>query len=65
MGNGTFVDVAGKLDVAGPRESFSAWFWDFDNDGNLDLYVSAYKYDLSEVVTSYLGLPPRVPLASL
>jgi hypothetical protein len=27
--------------VTGPRSAFPSWFWDFDNDGNLDLYVSS------------------------
>lgn len=40
--DGTFLDVATDLQVDAPVRSFPAWFWDFDNDGNLDLYVSAY-----------------------
>src|SRR5678815_220462 len=37
-------------------------FWDYDNDGALDLYVGAYgginlPPDLAPVVASYLGLP--------
>ena len=59
-GDGTFLDVAGELGVAGPQASFPAWFWDFDNDGNLDLFVSSYEWrrgNLAAVVSSYLGLP--------
>ena len=33
-GDGSFEDVAAELGVAGPRQSFPAWFWDVDNDGN-------------------------------
>ena len=39
-GNGTFTDVAKQLNVVEPAVSFPVWFWDFNNDGALDLYVS-------------------------
>lgn len=58
QGDGTFVDVAVKLGVTGPRKSFPVWFWDFDNDGNLDVFVSSYEWDqgnLAAVASSYLG----------
>ena len=35
-------DVAPDLGVSGPDLSFACWFWDFDNDGHLDLYVNDY-----------------------
>jgi len=53
-GDGTFEDVAETAGVAGPTLSFPAWFWDFDNDGALDIYVSSYVEDLGEVAASYL-----------
>ncbi|MEE3371200.1 MAG: CRTAC1 family protein [Planctomycetota bacterium] len=59
-GNGTFVDVAAERNVRDPTYSFPTWFWDYDNDGHLDLYVSSYQIDadgLSSVVKSYLGKP--------
>jgi hypothetical protein len=37
-----FVDVAEKLGVTGPIQSFSCFFFDYDDDGWLDLYVSCY-----------------------
>ena len=40
----------GKLGVAEPINSFSCWFWDFDNDGRLDLFVSGYLARLDDVV---------------
>lgn len=55
-GDGTFIDVARQLDVTGPLRSFPAWFWDFNNDGVLDLYVSAYADDISWLAASYLGI---------
>ena len=68
QGDGTFVDVAGKLGVTGPWKSFPVWFWDFDNDGNLDLFVSSYEWDrgnLAAVASSYLGLPTPLEHARL
>ena len=59
-GDGSFEDVAPRLGVGGPRQSFPAWFWDFDNDGNLDLFVSSYTGDrggLGFVAASYQGYP--------
>jgi hypothetical protein len=32
-------------------------FWDYDDDGRLDLYVADYSSNLAEVVADYLGLP--------
>lgn len=60
LGDGTFRDVAPELGVAAPRGSFPAWFWDYDNDGVLDLYVASYRGErgaLADVVASWLGLP--------
>ena len=59
-GDGTFTDVAPKLGVEGPSNSFFIWFWDFDNDGVLDLYVPSYKGHpsaMAGVAASYLGQP--------
>ncbi len=59
-GDGSFEDVAAGLGVAGPRQSFPAWFWDVDNDGALDLFVSSYTGDrggLGFVAASYQGYP--------
>jgi hypothetical protein len=41
-GDGTFTDVAEKLGVIGPIDSFPCWFFDYDNDGDLDLLVMYY-----------------------
>ncbi|MAB81570.1 MAG: hypothetical protein CMJ89_19695 [Planctomycetes bacterium] len=38
----TFIDVSARLGVREPRQSFACWFWDYDNDGTLDLYVASY-----------------------
>ena len=54
--DGTFTDVADRLGVAGPMASFPAWFWDYDNDGIQDLYVSAYMTEVADLAAASLGL---------
>lgn len=54
-GGGKFVDVAPKLGVTGTSISFACWFWDFDNDGKLDLYVNDYRAKVAEVLASVMG----------
>ncbi len=39
---GTFTDVTGEAGVGDPRWSSSAAFFDFDADGDLDLFVANY-----------------------
>ncbi len=34
------VDVSREAGIRGPRMSFPSWFFDFDNDGDLDLFVA-------------------------
>ena len=42
--------------VPGPNESFPTWFWDFDNDGWLELFVGGYNMDdLGDMARAYLG----------
>ncbi len=62
-GDGTFLDVAREMGVAGPRhnQSFSCWFWDYDNDGRLDLFVNDYTAPLASVVAHYMGLKGENP----
>ena len=60
--------MAEKAGCTGPVTSFPVWFWDFDNDGVLDLYVSSYEWrrgNLAAVVASRLGIPIGFELASL
>ena len=64
-GDGTFVDLASDLGVSDPQASFPAWFWDFDNDGMLDIFVSAYSATIGDVGAAYLGLPFGTELARL
>jgi hypothetical protein len=55
QGDGTFVDMAVVLKVTGPTNCFACWFWDYDNDGRLDLWVNPYLSTLSEVIADQLG----------
>ena len=43
-GKGTFVDVTDKAGVAAPGWSTCALWFDFDNDGKLDLFVSSFVF---------------------
>jgi hypothetical protein len=56
-GNGTFTDVAPELGLTGPISSFPTWFWDFDNDGALDLFVSAWWPDVKYVAEEFFSEP--------
>jgi hypothetical protein len=55
-GNGTFVDVAVDCGVAGTERTFPAWFWDFNNDGNLDIFLTSYEGATDQVAKFYLGV---------
>ncbi|MGH7171042.1 MAG: CRTAC1 family protein, partial [Gemmataceae bacterium] len=57
--NGTFKDIAAQVGIRRPRNGFSCWFWDYDNDGWLDLFVTGYERDLNEVIASHLGKPHK------
>ncbi|MFN8007384.1 MAG: CRTAC1 family protein [Terriglobia bacterium] len=55
--DGTFTDVARKLGVEKPLLSFAAWFFDYDNDGWPDLFVTSFLQSVTQVAKSYLKLP--------
>lgn len=39
-----FKNVAREAGVLTPLHSFTSWFWDYNNDGYLDLFVSELQY---------------------
>ena len=40
-----------------PYQSYTAWFFDYDNDGWPDLFVTSYYVSVDETMRTYLGLP--------
>jgi FG-GAP-like repeat/ASPIC and UnbV len=53
-----FRNVAAETKTTEPIQSFPSFFFDFDNDGWLDIYVSAFpppEVGVSEMVKGYLG----------
>ncbi|MCC7019343.1 MAG: CRTAC1 family protein [Ardenticatenales bacterium] len=44
-----FSDVTAAAGVRGPRNSFSTWWWDYDNDGWLDLIVAPFGQQGADV----------------
>jgi hypothetical protein len=54
-GEWRFEDHTAEAGIAAPVESFPAWFWDYDNDGWLDLFVSGYRLQPADIPAEYLG----------
>jgi hypothetical protein len=55
--NGTFTEIAQQAGVRGTGKTFASWFFDYDNDGWPDLFVTSYFISIDETVRTYLGLP--------
>ncbi|NIM60306.1 MAG: hypothetical protein GTN89_04355 [Acidobacteria bacterium] len=57
----SFSEVGERAGVTQPVKSFPTWFFDYDNDGWLDLVVATFaEFDgsaLHQVAADYLGLP--------
>jgi hypothetical protein len=50
-----FADVTAQAGVAEPRMSFTCWFFDYDNDGWPDIFVSGYWASMPNIVRQYTG----------
>jgi len=59
LGDNRFEDVAPKLGVAAPIASFPTWFWDYNNDGVLDIFVGAYSTGVGHIAGHHLGIKVR------
>ena len=57
--DGNFRDVAPELGITGPAHGFACWFWDYDNDGQLDIYVNDYTSTLADFVAASLDMPGK------
>jgi tetratricopeptide (TPR) repeat protein len=54
----TFTEVSEKAGVHQPQsQSFATWFFDYDNDGWPDIFVTSYFFSPDETLRSYLRLP--------
>ncbi len=56
-----FEDISKTAGVQEPVKSFPTWFWDYDNDGLLDIFVSGYEVGTglnspSIVLANYMGV---------
>lgn len=61
-----FTNTTLQAGVADPLRSFPTWFWDYDNDGWLDLFVTGYMIrDVGDIAADYLGMPSKGEKARL
>jgi hypothetical protein len=64
-GNLTFTEVGRQAGVQAPSYSFATWFFDYDNDGWPDLFVTSYLSSVEESVKSYVGEQPNAETLKL
>ena len=55
FGNGLFKDIAREIGITDPYYSFTSWFWDYDNDGDLDIFSSGYENGIIKSIESFMG----------
>ncbi len=61
-----FTDVTEDAGMSGPSNTFPCWFWDYDNDGWLDVMVTGYSIQNSgDIASDYLGRPHLAQKAKL
>ncbi len=63
--DGTFTDVAAETGVTGSLLGFPTWFWDCNNDGQLDLFSASYAGNTSDVAAQFVGAGQAVELDRL
>jgi len=55
--NGTFTELGAGAGVPGPGRGFATWFFDYNNDGWPDLFMTSYFTSVEETARTYLGMP--------
>ncbi|TMJ46537.1 MAG: CRTAC1 family protein [Alphaproteobacteria bacterium] len=50
-----FVDVSQQAGIEQPVMSFTCWFFDYNNDGWPDIFVSGYWAAMPNIVREYIG----------
>ena len=60
-----FSDRSSKAGVGTQSFTFPTWFFDYDNDGFLDIFVSGYAATLNEMASDVLGLEHKGERARL
>jgi hypothetical protein len=61
-----FTEVAAESGILGPAQSFPCWFFDYNNDGCPDIFVSGYSTNsVAQVAADYLGHPTSAERARL
>lgn len=61
-GKPTFSDVTKEAGLGGKHSTFSTWFWDYNNDGWLDIFAASYMRSdmqgdiITDVAKEYLGI---------
>lgn len=63
--NRTFTEVGKQAGVQAPWMSFATWFFDYDNDGLPDIFVTSYYMSTEENLRSRLGLTYNVETLKL
>jgi hypothetical protein len=63
--DGTFAERAIAAGVPGAGRGFATWFFDYDNDGWLDLFVTSYFMSVDDTARTYLDLPHNAPTMKL
>ena len=55
--NRTFTEIAQAACVSGNGSGFATWFFDYNNDGWVDLFLSSFQLSVDETMRTYLALP--------
>jgi FG-GAP-like repeat/ASPIC and UnbV len=55
--DGHFIEVTTPMGIDGPRDGFSCWSWDYDNDGWLDIFATSFDRTVPDVVFGLMGWP--------